>query len=80
MPDPNAWNETANCALATGMPGGRGIGDTKAGLQPEVFLDEFPRVTDLTYHPPDMYTHDELIRRVRAADSELPQWYADHCH
>ena len=38
-----------------------------------VFLDEFPRVTDLTYHPPDMYTHLELIRRVRAADAELPE-------
>jgi hypothetical protein len=36
------------------------------------FLDEYPRVTDITYHPPEMYTYPELVERVIAADAELP--------
>ena len=38
-----------------------------------VFLDQFPRVTDVTHHPPDMYTYDELIGRVLAAEAALPE-------
>ena len=38
-----------------------------------VFLDQFPRVTDVTRHPPEMYTHDELIGRVLAAEAALPE-------
>lgn len=36
------------------------------------FLDEYPRVTEVTYHPPEMYTYRELIERVLAADARLP--------
>jgi hypothetical protein len=37
------------------------------------FVDEYPRITEMTYHPPDMYEHEELIKRVLAVDSELPE-------
>ena len=37
------------------------------------FLDEYPRVTEITYHPPEMYTYRELLERVLAADAELAE-------
>jgi hypothetical protein len=37
------------------------------------FLDEYPLVTETTYHPPDMYTYPELIERVLCADAQLPE-------
>lgn len=38
-----------------------------------VFLDQFPRVTEKTHHPPEMYTHEDLIARVLAAEATLPE-------
>jgi hypothetical protein len=37
------------------------------------FVDEYPRVTEVSYHPPEMYSHEELIERVLAADAALPE-------
>jgi hypothetical protein len=42
-------------------------------VQTLAFLDEYPLVTETTYHPPEMYTYPELIERVLAADAELPE-------
>jgi hypothetical protein len=42
-------------------------------VQTLAFLDEYPRVTETTYHAPEMYTYPELIERVLAADAGLAE-------
>lgn len=41
-------------------------------METMAFIDEFPRVTDITRHPPELDTYVELIQRVRAAEEKLP--------
>jgi hypothetical protein len=37
------------------------------------FLDEFPRITESVFHPPEMYQYDELLTRILGADDKLPE-------